>query len=658
MLDILMVCQRVIVVENVMDWLLDERDFFCNLKRRNDMRSILFQITSKIASLSRSGYITHARKLFDEMPKRDTVAWNSMLTGYSRLGLHQETFSLFRQMRTSNIKPDHFTFTATLNACAASSSLRNGTKIHALVIVLGYQSSLPVNNSLIDMYGKCLSPFSANKIFQETNDSNEVTWGSLLFAYTNSGQFDAATSVFEMMPKKVDVAWNIMISGLGQYGKIELCLDMFKEMRESFCEPDQWTYSALISACTESLQLEYGFMMHAVVIKVGWSSAAEAKNSILSFYAKLGSVNDAMRVFESLGTLTQVSWNAIIDAFMKAGDTSEAFLTFQRMPDKNVVSWTSMITGYARNGYGEEALSFFVGMMRNCLLPDDFTFGAVLQACSSLALLGHGRMVHGCVIHHGFHARVYIGNGLVNMYAKCGDLDGSNLAFNDIYEKDLVSFNAMLFAYGLHGKAIQALRLYEDMVASGTKPDKVTFIGLFLTCSHSGLIDKGREFFESMRLVHGLSLDMDHVACMVDMLGRGGYVAEAKELAIKHSKTGDVKTSYCEALLGASSAHSEVEIGKDVGKALKDLEPHKEISYVLQSNLYCTSGRWKEAEMVRKAMVDEGLKKMPGCSWIEVRNKVAAFVAGHSQPCMEELYTLLHFLELEMRHPCFIGFEN
>ncbi|KAJ6323466.1 hypothetical protein OIU76_010886 [Salix suchowensis] len=216
----------------------------------------------------------------------------------------------------------------------------------------------------------------------------------------------------------------------------------------------------------------------------------------------------------------------------------------------------------------------------------------------------------------------------------------------------------MLFAFGLHGKATQALQLYEDMVASGIKPDKVTFIGLFLTCSHSGLIDKGREFFESMKLVHRLSFNMDHVACMVDMLGRGGYLSEAKDLVIKHSKTGDV-TSSCEPLLGACSTHSEVETGTNVGATLIDLEPRKETSYyVLLSNLYCTRGRWKEAEMVRKAMVDEGLKKIPGCSWIEVGNKVTAFLAGQSQPCMEELYTTLHFLELEMRHHCFIDCEN
>ncbi|KAJ9154434.1 hypothetical protein P3X46_027767 [Hevea brasiliensis] len=593
------------------------------------MHSNLFQITSRINTLARSGCIVHARKLFDEMPYRDTVAWNSMLTNYSHLGLHQEALSLFQHMRTSNEKPDHFTFTAILSACAGSGSLLNGTKMHALVIVSGYQSSLAVNNSLIDMYGKCLNAFSAGEVFQELDDINEVTWCSLLFAYTNSGQFNAAREVFNLMPTKVDIAWNTMIAGLSRYGEIEFCLDLFKKMRQSLCEPDQWTYSALVSACTESSEFLCGCMLHSVIIKNGWSSAVEAKNSILSFYAKLGSLNDAMKVFELTGILTQVSWNAIIDAHMKGGNIHEAFLMFQRLLEKNIVSWTSMITGYAKNGYGEEALSFFAGMVSNHLLPDDFTFGAVLHACSNLAVLGNGRMIHGSAFRRGFNNYVYVGNGLVNMYAKCGDLDGSILAFDDIYEKDLVSFNAMLFAFGLHGKANQALQLYEDMMASGKKPDKMTFIGLLVTCSHSGLIEDGRELFESMRSVHGLSYEADHVACMVDMLGRGGYLAEAKELANKYSKTGYIEANSCEALLGACFAHSEVEMGTCFGEALKVLEPDKEMSYVLQSNLYCARGQWKEAAMVRKAMVDEGLKKMPGCSWIEVGNKVTSFVAGN-----------------------------
>uniref|UniRef100_A0A2P2MX17 Pentatricopeptide repeat-containing protein n=1 Tax=Rhizophora mucronata TaxID=61149 RepID=A0A2P2MX17_RHIMU len=593
------------------------------------------------------------------MPVRDVVAWNSMLTGYSQLCLQREALSFFQQMRASNTRPDHFTFTATLSLCAGAGLLWDGAKLHAQVVVSGYHSSLPVNNSLIDMYGKCWRPFCAGKVFEDMSEANDVSWCSLLFAYTNCGQFDVASEVFSLMPRKIDVAWNTMISGLGRCGQIERCLDLFKEMRNSLCEPDQWTYSALMNACTESLEFFYGCMVHAIVTKSGWICAVEASNSLLSFYAKFGSIIDATNVFKSTGMQSQFSWNAIIDAYMQVGEIHEAFITFQNMPEKNVVSWTSMIAGYTRHGYGEEALGFFIGMMRNCLLPDECAFGAVLHTCSNLAVLGHGRMFHGCIIHYGFHAYAYVGNGLVNMYAKCGDIDRSILAFNDIFEKDLVSFNAMLFAFGLHGKAKQALQLYEDMVASGTDPDKVTFVGLLMTCSHSGLVEKGRAFFESMSSIYGLSYETDHVACMVDMLGRSGFLAEAKELAIKYCKADEVQASSCEALLGACYSHGELRIGNYLGEALNVLQPYKETSYVLRSNLYCTSGQWKEAEMLRKAMVDEGLKKMPGCSWIEVNNKVTAFVAGnHSHPTMEDLCRILHFLDSGISYSSFCHFEN
>lgn len=623
------------------------------------MHSDLFQITSKIVGLARSGRIKCARKLFDEMSHRDAVAWNAMLTGYSQLGLHQEALSLFRHMRISNTKPDHYSFTSTLSACASACELAHGTKIHALVIVSGFQSSLPVCNSLIDMYGKCLRPLNANKVFEEMPSRNEVTWCSLLFAHTNSCQFDSAREMFDMIPKKVEIAWNIMIAGHARCGEVELCLNLFKEMRESLCRPDQWTLSALMNACSESSKFSYGCMVHGIIIKTGWSSAVEAKNSVLSFYARLGCPDDATKVFESFGTLTQVSWNAIIDAHMRAGDTQEASHAFQRAPEKNIVSWTSMIAGYARNGNGDEALCFFVDMMRNCVQPDDLAFGAVLHACCSLAVLGHGKMVHGCIIHYGFHVDVYVGNGLINMYAKCGDIEGSNCAFNDIINKDVVSWNAMLFGFGLHGRAGQALWLYEQMMAFGVKPDKVTFIGLLMTCSHLGLIEKGRFFFESMDSVYGIFPEMDHVACMVDMLGRGGFLAEATELACKYSGTDNAKTSSSEALLGACYTHGNVGVGAHLGEALKTLEPQKEISYVVLSNLYCASGQWKEAELIRKAMLDQGVKKMPGCSWIEVRNMVTAFVAGnHSHPYHKDICKILHFLEFELRNPCFVGFVN
>ena len=157
---------------------------FFEFGNKNEMRSELFRFTSKIVAYAKSGQIASARKLFDGMSHRDSITWNAMLASYSQLGLHQEALSLFYKMRVFDNRPDHFTFTATLSACAGACELRRGTKLHALILVLGYQSYLPINNALIDMYGKCWSPSSATRVFEEMNLRNEATWCSLLFAYT------------------------------------------------------------------------------------------------------------------------------------------------------------------------------------------------------------------------------------------------------------------------------------------------------------------------------------------------------------------------------------------------------------------------------------------------------------------------------------------
>ncbi|ESQ51348.1 hypothetical protein EUTSA_v10016383mg [Eutrema salsugineum] len=618
--------------------------------------SALVRLTSKVASLAKSGRITSARQVFDQMPDRDTVAWNTMLTSYSHLGLVQESISIFTGLRFSDAKPDDYSFTAILSICASLRDVGFGRQVQSLVINSGYGSSLPVNNSLIDMYGKCSDTLSANKVFRDMFDDsrNEVTWCSLLFAYMNAQQFESALDVFVEMPKRVAFAWNIMISGHAQCGKVESCLTLFKEMMESEFEPDCYTLSSLMNACGDASNLVCGRMVHAVMVKNGWDSAAEARNSALSFYAKVGCRDDAMRELESIEVMSQVSWNSVIDACMRIGETEKAAELFRLAPEKNIVTWTSMFAGYGRNGDGERALRLFVEMMKHGVSSDHFAYGAVLHACSGLALLGHGKMIHGCLIHHGFQGYAYAGNALVNLYAKCGDINEASRAFGEIANRDLVSWNTMLFAFGVHGLADEALKLYEKMIASGTKPDKVTFIGLLITCSHSGLVKEGCTIFESMVKEFGIPLEVDHVTCMIDMFGRSGRIAEAKDLATSYyslitDASGD-KSSW-EALLGACSTHWHTELGGEVGRVLKIAEPSEEMSFVLLSNLYCSSGRWEEAEGVRREMVKRGVKKTPGCSWIEVGNQVSAFVVGdYSHTHIEEVFEILNCIQCDMRN--------
>ncbi|XP_010909499.2 pentatricopeptide repeat-containing protein At2g36980, mitochondrial [Elaeis guineensis] len=616
----------------------------------------LISTTSKLVFLARSGWIASARKLFDEMPDRDTVSWNAMLTAYSNSGQPHRALSLFSIMRTSAAWPDCFSFTAVLAASADLHDLSSGRKLHALLLRLGLRSSLPVSNSLLDMYGKCSCPSDAGRAFEEMEERNEVSWCSLLHGHVNAGQLDDAHQVFDEMPVRKTISWNILIMGYARLGKIEHSISLFKKMQLLGVEGDVITFSSLMNACSDLSGPRFGRMIHAFIYQNGWDVAIEVKNSVLSFYAKFGFCNDALKAFESMETRTIVSWNAMIDANMKVGNVHGALLLFLKAPETNVVSWTAMISGFARNGYGEEALSLFVGMKRKSLAPDDFTFGAVLQACAMLTVLANGRMTHNCVIHCGFDYFLYVANGLVNMYTKCGDVEAATQVFDGILRKDLVSWNVMLFGFALHGLAAKAFKVYEDMLACGILPDKVTFIGLLMACSHAGFIEQGRAFLHVMESVHGIKLDTDHITCIIDMLGRAGHLGEASELLGSCSRiVSDRITDTCEALLSACAVHGDMRIGKMVGEQLVRMEPQKEVGYVILSNLYCVGEQWREAEKVRRVMMEQGVQKVPGCSWIEVSDMVMEFVSGsQSVNHMIHVHNMIGLLNCEMRNPSFV----
>ncbi|CAA0807117.1 Pentatricopeptide repeat-containing protein -mitochondrial [Striga hermonthica] len=620
------------------------------------MRSQLVQITSKITALAKLGSISQARNLFDQMAERDTIAWNAIISGYSHSGLHHESLSLFNHMRFSNVKPDHFTYTAVLSACAGLRDSKSGQRFHALVIVSGWKSSLPVNNSLIDMYGKFLRAWDAQKVFENMGFlRNVVSWCSLLFAYVNAGLLDLSCHVLFDMPGRAVVAWNTVIAGCSKWARPELCLVLFRRMlEEDYCGSDQWTLSAVMNSCSEMCEPCYGYMVHGFIIQTGWENAVEVSNSVLSFYIKFGEEDEILKAVEAVRTFSEVSLNVIIDAYMKIGNLEEACRVFQSLPNKrNLISWTSMIAGCVRNGHEEQALNFFIDLTRSYIRPDDVTLGAVLHACSNLAALSRGRAVQGHVIKSGFHAYCYVGNSLVNMYARCGDILDAHRAFEEVPFKDLISWNTMLFAFGLHGQPVRAMRVLEEISASGLRPDKVTFIGLLMTCSHSGLIDKGLPLFESMSLKYGLRPDTDHIACVVDMLVRGGKFEKAEEFVNKHVCLDQIaKMGLLEVLVGSYLGQGDLKSGAKLAEKLCALRPRDEMGYVVLSNMYCASGEWVRAQGLRKEMADRGVRKMYGCSWVEVRNRVTAFVAGSdSFSCMEEVYGVLSLIQTETRQP-------
>uniref|UniRef100_J3MZA5 DYW domain-containing protein n=2 Tax=Oryza brachyantha TaxID=4533 RepID=J3MZA5_ORYBR len=503
------------------------------------------------------------------------------------------------------------------------------------------------------MYAKCARAADASRAFREMTERNALSWCSLLHAFVVSGHMELAHELFDEMPTRSNVAWNTLLMGHSRSGNAKQCLALFNEMRMSGLTCDDATLCILIDACAELPNPSNGFAIHKTVVQSGWNDIPEVNNSLISFYAKFNLLDYAVQIFECMKNRTTASWNSLIDAHARLGYIEQAAALFESAPETNVISWTAMIGGFARNGSTSEALALFVKMTQEHIHPDDFAFGAVLHACASAPCLASGRMVHTCAFRSGFASYLYVANSLMDMYAKCGDVEGATNVFDAIHQKDLVSWNTMLFGFAINGLSKEALAVYESMSSHNISPDEVTFTGLLTACSHSGLLEQGRAFFESMMSVHEVQPKPVHFSCVLDMYARSGNIAKAIEMMEHYPEI--VKSpgsDLSEALLSfCSSENLDAWIGRKVGDSVVATAPARDTGYVMLSNLLCASGQWDEAERMRRAMAEQGVKKSPGCSWIEVKGKVKVFVSGEEAvDRIDSVYGVIYLLDYEMRN--------
>jgi pentatricopeptide repeat protein len=275
-----------------------------------------------------------------------------------------------------------------------------------------------------------------------------------------------------------------------------------------------------------------------------------------------------------------------------------------------------MIAAYAQNGQGEEALQLFRQMQLAGVKPNLKTFTSVLPACANLAALEQGKEIHKEIIRNRFKSDVFVGSALVDMYAKCGSLEHAQDEFYKICHPNVVSWNAMIAGYAMHGHGKEALQLFEQMQYSGTNPDSVTFISVLSACCHAGLVKEGCHYFDSMNQYYHITPTREHYGCMIDLLGRAGRLYEAQDLISKMPIKPDASMWGC--LLAACRTHNNIKLGKYVAGCILELDPENTTPYVLLSNMYAEAGRWDGIEEVRKMMKDRGLKKKRGCSWIEI----------------------------------------
>ncbi|XP_022743202.1 pentatricopeptide repeat-containing protein At2g35030, mitochondrial [Durio zibethinus] len=560
-----------------------------------------------ITKLSKEGKMSQVRKLFDKLPERDkdVITWTAVISGYIKLGLIEEARKLFDRVDS---KKNVVTWTAMLS---------------------GYMRS----NRIMD----------AERLFEEMPVKNVVSWNTMVDGYVQNGMVDKAFEVFHGMPERNVVSWNTMLTALVQCGRVEDARALFDKMPKR----DVISWTAMVAGLAKNGRVDEARRVFDRMPErnvVSW-------NAMITGYAQNMNLDEAFDLFERMPERNLSSWNGMITGFIQNGELRRAEKLFDKMPCKNVVSWTTMITGYVQGERSEEALKIFSKMLADDRVkPNEGTFVSVLSACSDLAGLGEGQQVHQTIVKTVYQCSEIVVSALINMYSKCGELSIARRMFDDglISQRDVVSWNGMIAAYAHHGCGEEAISLFKKMSDLHFKANDATYVALLSACSHSGMVEEGLRYFDELVRDKSIQVKEDHYACLVDICSRAGKLKEAFALIVQLGTKPSV--SVWEALLAGCHVHGDVNLGKLVAKKILEAEPENAGTYLLLSNLYASKGKWRDAAKVRLKMKDKGLKKQPGCSWIEVENKVHVFVVGAKSHSHANLtYPLLRELHAKMR---------
>lgn len=439
-------------------------------------------------------------------------------------------------------------------------------------------------------------------------------------------------------------------------------------MAELKLAPNKFTFTFLFQGLSNCCEFDLGRQFHGMLIKSSFGMDVFVRNSVIQFYSVCGEMDHAKRVFDENDDIDVVSWNSMINGCVRNGNMSEALNLFDKMPKRNDVSWNSvfgglvkfgyldeayrvfveipqrtlvswvvMISGYAQHGRPKEALALFRDMLSLDQDANSAILVSVLSACSQLGALDHGNWVYSYIQRKHMMIDSILSAALIDMYAKCGTIDLAMQVFNSSRKKCVSTYTAAISGLAMNGRSKKALQLFEHMKAEGISPDSISYIAVLSACSHEGWVDKGFHYFNSMSDVCRIRPELDHYACMVDLLGRAGLLEEAERFITSMPIKPD--SAIWGALLGACRVHANAEMGCRVGKLLIQSDQKHDGRYILLSNIYAESMKVEDAEEVRKTMRRRKIKQVPGCSLIKVDGAVHEFLAGdRSHKKTEDIY--------------------
>lgn len=423
--------------------------------------------TSLVDFYSKNVDVEEARLVFDDLLIKSAVTWTTIITGYVKSGRSEVSLQLFSQMRDTDVVPDRYVLSSVLSACSVLGFLEGGKQVHAYVLRRGTEMDVSVSNVLIDFYVKC----------------GKVRIGRILFD--------------QMVIKNV-ISWTTMISGYMQSSFDWEAMKLFSEMGKLGWKPDGFACTSVLTSCGSLKALEQGRQVHAYTIKDNLDIDEFVINGLIDMYSKCDSLTDARRAFSV-------------------------------MVNHNVISYNAMIEGYSRQENLYEALDLFREMRLRMVQPSLLTFVSLIGVSASLLALELSKQIHGLIMKYGFSLEIYAGSALIDVYAKCSFVKDARLVFEEMNEKDIVVWNAMLFGYAQQSENEDALRLFLELQFTRQKPNEFTFVAVMTAASDLASLLHGQQFHNQL-IKTGLDFDPFVTNALVDMYAKCGSLEYARKI--------------------------------------------------------------------------------------------------------------------------------
>ncbi|KAH7292474.1 hypothetical protein KP509_29G070600 [Ceratopteris richardii] len=525
---------------------------------------------------AKCGSIMKAQEVFDGVSSRSIVSWTALIAGYTEHGQAEKALKCLDLMSLEGLSPDIGSYICSIKACGNLEDVRRGHRLHSEAMKKGLERDQVLNHVLIDMYAKCGFLEDAQGVFVKLLVKDVVTWTTLISRYVDQGHSEAALR----------------------------CLDQMQLEGE---HPNDITLVCSLKACRYLGALDKGREIHSLIVKEELEKIPYVCNTLVDLYVKHGRLEEALDVFQELEVHDVILWTTIIRGYAECEQCEEALSCFEQMQFKSispdVAAYNAVISACTVNT--EKVFQTYLQMQERGLLPSQATMMGVIRACKHKSTLAFGKSIHAQLSNSGGNLTedIQLATVLVDMYAKCGDMVTAQQLFECMLSRDTVTWTSLIAGYAGQGESDLVFELLGRMKDEGISPDGETFLGVLIACAHAGLVEEGQMFFETMRSDFGIAPTIEHLNCIVDLLGRVGRLSEAV-LMLNQSSVPPDQIMWGTVLSACRKWH-DVEVARHAFHCAVALDSNYLPAYSQMANIYADAELWEEARIVEAMKIQQ-----------------------------------------------------